>query len=149
MKAAVSTDWKTEDLPERRSSVNLDRLFNDQEMDQIKQGLIPEQMEDKWFIYWEKNKLYFHRSWTGNCIYVAHFTDNDNGARMVRADINRDPEQYSETDDEHDGRMISYLIDVLLLHRSADFPRTDESDETNAIKNWQAAGRAMLKPEEE
>jgi len=34
-------------------------------------GLVPEEIEDKWFIYWEDDTLFFHRSWTGNCIYVS------------------------------------------------------------------------------
>ena len=37
-------------------------------MDQIRAGHIPEMMEDKWFIYWQDDRLFFHRSWTGYCI---------------------------------------------------------------------------------
>ena len=30
--------------------------------------------EDKWFIYWENDTLFFHRSWTGVCVYIVRFT---------------------------------------------------------------------------
>ena len=32
-------------------------------------------MEDKWFIFMENGILYFHRSWTGVCIYQVHFDE--------------------------------------------------------------------------
>ena len=33
---------------------------------------------DRWFIYFSRGGLYFHRSWTGFCIYVAHFMREGN-----------------------------------------------------------------------
>ena len=39
--------WKTSDLPARRASVMLDRVFSREEMDHIRRGVIPEVMEDK------------------------------------------------------------------------------------------------------
>ena len=43
---------------------------------------------------------------------------------MIEADVNRDPEQYKETSDKRDAEMISYLVDTLLLHQEAVFPRS-------------------------
>jgi hypothetical protein len=40
--------------------------------------------------------------------------------------------------------MISYLVDVLLLHRDAAFPSDEPSSEMKAVKNWSQVGRAML-----
>ena len=53
VRTAVPSAWKTIDLPARRASVTLDRVFSREEMDHIRQGVIPEVMEDKWFIYWK------------------------------------------------------------------------------------------------
>lgn len=36
---------------------------------------------------------------------------------MVRADVNRDYEQYQHTDDGEDARLIPRLIDIILLGR--------------------------------
>lgn len=63
---------------------------------------------------------------------------------MLAADVNRDPEQYSETSDERDAEMISYLVDVLLLRRDAVFPNDEPSPEKQALTNWSQVGRAML-----
>ena len=54
-------------------------------MDHIRQGMIPEVMEDKWFIYWKDDALFFHRSWTGFCIYVVRFAaDGENKVLKAR-----------------------------------------------------------------
>ena len=63
---------------------------------------------------------------------------------MYEALVNRDPDQYTETDDEHDANMISYLIDVLLLKRNPVFPSKETDPEISAVKQWSSIGRAAL-----
>ncbi|MDE2980309.1 MAG: hypothetical protein OXU74_03855 [Gemmatimonadota bacterium] len=142
-KPARPSVWNTEPLREQRATLQLDRVFSPDDMDRIRNGLIPVVMEDKWFIYWRDEALYFHRNWTGNCTYVVHFTSEGEEWRMVRAEVNRDYEQYQCTNDDYDTEMISYLIDALLLRRPAQFPVTDGSDES-VLAQWANVGRAML-----
>jgi hypothetical protein len=144
VKTAKPTDWKIKPLPSKRATIRLDRTFSPREIKRISNGLVPRQMEDKWFIYWKDNTLYFHRSWTGYCIYIVRFVAQSDSFRMIEADVNRDPEQYKETSDERDTEMISYLIDVLLLHQKAVFPSYEPSSEKQALKQWSLVGRAML-----
>lgn len=144
LKAAKPTDFRTEPLPDRRTVIPMSRLFSQQETIRIRKGLVPQQMEDKWFIYWENDNLYFHRSWTGICIYVAHFATNTAGCKLKQVEVNRDPEQYNETSEELDARMISYLVDVLLLHRNVEFPVEKPSVEKQALANWSQVGRVMF-----
>lgn len=131
-------------MPAQRVTIPLDRTFSAQEMARIRSGLIPQQMEDKWFIYWQEETLFFHRSWTGYCIYVVHFAAAGDEYRMVEAEVNRDPAQYRETNDERDAAMVTYLIDVLLLRHASVFPSDEPSPEKRAIMNWSQVGRAML-----
>ncbi len=42
--------------------MTLDRVFSPQDMDRIRRGVVPEAMEDKWFIYWKEGMLFFQRS---------------------------------------------------------------------------------------
>ena len=107
MKTAKQSDWKTEALPKKRSTFPLDRAFSPEEMVRIRRGLVPWQMEDKWFIYWKDDTLFFHRSWTGFCIYMVRFAAAGDSYKMLEADVNRDPEQYKETSNERDAEMIS------------------------------------------
>ena len=122
MRAAKLNDWKTEPLPSQRTTISINRTFSEKEMQRIRRGLVPEQMEDKWFIYWKDDALFFHRSWTGSCIYVVHFVTENGSWKMIEAEVNRNPKQYTEKSDEKDVEIISYLIDVLLLHKDAKFP---------------------------
>lgn len=117
MKIAKREDWKTEPLPSRKASISLDRGFEPHELERIRRGLLPAQMEDKWFIFWEDDTLFFHRSWTGFCIYIVHFINEGSSCRMISADINREPAQYAGVSDERDAKLISYLVDLLLLQR--------------------------------
>ena len=138
-------------MPMKRAKLALNRTFSAAEMELVRRGFIPEEMEDKWFIYWEDGTLYFHRSWTGLCIYVVRFSSDGEGCRMTEALVNRDPAQWRGMDDKADAALISYLIDVLLLRRPADFPLAGDSPEEQAIMMWGPVGRAMLRqyPEEQ
>lgn len=44
-------------------------VFTRKELKQLKLGIVPREMEDKWFIYFEATHLFFHRSWTGQPVY--------------------------------------------------------------------------------
>jgi len=141
---ARPTDWKIKPLPDERATIELNRDFSTDEFEQIRFGVVPEEMEDKWFIYWEDGALYFHRSWTGICLYVVRFSCNEDGATMISADINRDRGEYKNTDDSHDAKMITYLIDVLLLRKPAAFPSKSPSKTRAALEQWSLVGQAGL-----
>lgn len=57
-------------------------------------------MEDHWFYYMEDDWLHIHRSWTGYCIFQIHFVHAENGYQTKEIWVNRDPEQYRNTDDK-------------------------------------------------
>ena len=123
MKPAISTDWKTKALPSKRATIQLDRKFSLQEMKRIRNGLVPMEMGDDWFVYNKNDDLHFHRSWTGFCIYIVHFVAENDGFKMVQALANRNPKQYDETSDTRDAEDISYLVDVLLLGRERPYEK--------------------------
>jgi len=141
---AEPADLDIRPLPDKHTLVPLDRRFTAQEMQRIRMGLIPRQMEDKWFIYWCDGRLFRHRSWTGLCIYVVRFSCEQGACVMTEAKVNRDPAQYKATDDARDAALISYLIDVLLLRRPAAYPADASSGEQAALAQWSLIGRAML-----
>ena len=144
MKKAELGDWKIEAMPEKRATITLDRVYSEKEMELIRQGVVPEEMEDKWFIFWQDDALHFHRSWNGHCLFIVRFAKEDKGWRMVEAEVNRDPEQYRETNDDNDAKLIPYLIDILLLGRPAEFPLNGSSAEDRAAMTWSMIGRAMF-----
>ena len=107
VKAARREDWKTLPMPEKNATFVLHRAFGKDEMEALRLGNVPQEMEDKWFWYMEGSTLWAHRSWTGSCIYRIDFKeDNDH---IVT--VNRDPEQYLCTDIEEDAESLNRLLD--------------------------------------
>ena len=110
MHNASRDDWQITAIPRQHVLLTGNELptvrHSPVEFRQIGHGFVPQAMEEKWFIYAQENHVYFHRSWTGYCIYVADFEPVEGGFRLARLAINRDPGQYSETNDQYD---CSYL----------------------------------------
>jgi hypothetical protein len=119
---ATREAWKTVAMPEQKSRLAWPRTFTSQEFDRLSRGLIPAAMEDKWFIYLEDQVLYFHRSWTGFCIYQLHLKPAGDGWAATEAWVNRDNEQYKATSDDYDSALLAFLIDNLLLGKRHPFP---------------------------
>lgn len=82
-------------------------------------------MEDKWFIFHEGNVIFFHRSWTGFCIFELHLVREGTTYTVSRFYVNRDENQYKGSTDTYDARLLTYLIDTLLLHQRSPLPITD------------------------
>jgi hypothetical protein len=133
MPAATRTSWKTVPMPEARARIPYTRTFDAAEHERITRGIVPEQMEDKWFIFHEAPWLWFHRSWTGVAIYGVRLAATDAGSAVEEAWVNRAPEQYRETDDAHDAAILGYLVERILLGRTdAEFPIRASVDPSKA-----------------
>ena len=65
---AKRDDWKTLPMPSANSTIAIARQYSDREFERLSAGQIPEEIEDKWFVFYEKPDLFLHRSWTGACI---------------------------------------------------------------------------------
>ncbi|MBL1178121.1 hypothetical protein [Pantanalinema sp. GBBB05] len=121
--SATRQSWSNlQPLPVQRSTLSLQREFTEPEYERLSKGLIPTQMEDKWFIFMEDNILYLHRSWTGYCIYQLSLTRADSTYAIRNALVNRDPNQYTWVDDRHDEKLLMFLIDYLLLGKHSPLP---------------------------
>lgn len=91
-------------------------VFTAQQSALLRMGFVPASQDEKWFSYFADNVLYLHRSWTGICIFKIYFEPHEDGLLATHAEVNREPEQYGETEDEHDillirGQMIE-LADI-------------------------------------
>jgi 8-oxo-dGTP diphosphatase len=99
-------------MPADTSSVSCKLEFTKSHMNQIKLGIIPEEMEEKWFIYFEESQLYIHRSWSGICLYIVKF-DNNTAIEII---INND-ENFNPSVKEKPIELVNDLINNLLLRR--------------------------------
>ncbi len=132
---AKRDSWKTQPLPDARVRIPFTRDFDAQERERIAVGIVPSQMEDKWFIFLEDGWLFFHRSWTGVCVYAVRLIAVGSGSAVDEAWANRDPGQYPNVDEEFDVRMLSFLIDRLLLGRRVAFPVEGENRSDSVLRH--------------
>lgn len=116
------SSWKTLEPPQLREPLGYERVFDDADAERLRGGLVPEAMEDKWFIYFENGWLYLHRSWTGALIYWIKLDGCPAGVRVVESWVNRDPEQCRETDSSYDRLLLDFLLRGILLGHGVAFP---------------------------
>jgi hypothetical protein len=130
--AANQDSWEILPLPANRISLGFVGTYDDAEAERIRQGFIPQQMEDKWFVYFKEGWLYFHRSWTGACIFGVQF--DSQGIRAIDSWITADPQQPANKDLDYDRKLLGCLIDALLLGKTCKFPApSDLPDELAGI----------------
>jgi hypothetical protein len=119
---AQHDSWKTMEMPATVASLPFKKTYTSDEFTLISHGLIPEEMEDKWFIFMQDNTLSLHRSWEGECIYNVIFEQSSNEYMVKEALVNIDLEQYNRGSDSDEIALLSWLIDVFLLHKRVPFP---------------------------
>ena len=112
----------TQPMPSETADLNYRQEFTPEEYQRISRGLIPQEMEDKWFAYLEEGTLFWHRSWTGFCMYRVELVCQGDRYRVRRALVNRNRQQYRSIDDAYDLELLRFLIDGLLLGRKVHFP---------------------------
>jgi hypothetical protein len=140
-KRATRNSWKTTVMPELKAQIPFERIFSIGEYQRLSWGLIPEEMEDKWFIFLEDHWLYLHRSWTGICIYQLRLEAVCDKYKVVEAWVNCDPKQHKSKNDKLEVELLSFLIDRLLLGKNKAFPSSFEiSPEQSAIFEFHMIG---------
>lgn len=141
-------DWKREEMSARKRKLALDLEYTPAQFARIRLGLLPEQMEDKWFLYFEGDTLHMHRSWTGYENYRVRFVPTiDGGARATQLLVNDDRGQYVGHDDETEANRVEFLLNVLLAHNGwvPELPPSNEEAESQlALQLWGDIGRALM-----
>ena len=109
-KIATKDSWNIEPMPDKQTTIPMDENIPSAAMRIVKYGHIPDAMEDHWFMYCDETTIRYYRSWTGFCIYVAKYEDDGKTCKITELTVNREPEQYSCTDNEHDVALFMALL---------------------------------------
>jgi len=120
---ATRTMWKTHPCPDERAALSLTDTHTPAEFARITAGFIPQEMDDKWFVFFEAPWLYFHRSWTGFCIYGVRLESSSKGATVVESWVSRNNDQYRKAQTDYEQQLLKRLIDGLLLGRAVPLPK--------------------------
>lgn len=94
---ARAEDWRTI-TSERWQHLPVAMRFSSSAWLILQRGLIPWEMEDKWFVYVEDGggqaRMRLHRSWTGFEIYDVRFEITEHGADVAQAAVAQDEHIY-------------------------------------------------------
>jgi len=86
-------------------------------------GFIPECMEDKWFMYFEDNVLYCHRSWTGQFVYKICFYVEKESVKISEIKFNSGVYKKDiQILPDFELNMALFLIERILLNRDIELP---------------------------
>jgi hypothetical protein len=127
--------------------IAIDLSFTQNQFEKIKQGFLPEAMEDKWVIYYSRGTLYFHRSWTGYRIYTAKMLRHKSGYAIREFYVERNADIYSNTDDKEDVATITFLIANLLGVDASSIFAASKTGELGALQLWSNFGRMFFRPD--
>ena len=119
---ARRSSWKAEPLTIPQPIPAPSRVWTDDEMGVIRRGYVPHIMDEKWFIFMEKNRLFAHRSWTGLGVYEATFAPTEGGYVIESAVVTGNEPEYRRKSDETESLTLEVLIANYLLHE----PPSDE-----------------------
>lgn len=114
MPTAQPDSWTHLPAPAQREPLDFQARYTDDEYARLRQGNIPQDMDDKWFIYLHEGWLRLHRSWTGIWIYGLRLEQDGDAWTITESWVNRDPEQYRITDAERDREILEGLLARLL-----------------------------------
>jgi hypothetical protein len=126
---ASSASWKREPFTDG-VPLTYRATFSDAEFLRLQNGLVPEQMEDKWFVYYETPYLFFHRSWTGLAVFRVALELSTGGAFVMEALWAAELANAANADPEYQSKMLAFLVSNLLLGQSKPFPRPENVKES-------------------
>lgn len=133
-------------MSSERARLRYQDKFTPREMDKIRMGYIPEEMEEKWFIYMEGDWLYLHQSWTGDCTFMVKFYQGNYHYRVAEAWVTREGIERGTLKRKDDVQLLRFLIRFMLLDEELEYPRREgESDYDYALGMWGCVGKEMVK----
>ena len=140
MHIATNKSWKNYQI-DNPKQIDIDLHFTNKQFLKLTQGLVPQEMEDKWFIYFENDWLYFHRSWTGSAIYKAQLHKENNGYYINEFWAERNRDKHNNDDDNADIETFSFLIAKGLLGIDVS---SKLHTEDNILKKWSDFGNMVF-----
>lgn len=117
-KIATIDSWKSEPF-EYVVEIPYSSNFSEKEFRTMKAGLIPEAMEDKWFVYFKDGHLLIHRSWTGMPVYKVKIQKIGEGYKVGIAYMSVG---LVNDDKAYQANLLNFLVSNLLLGKSVPFP---------------------------
>jgi len=104
------------EMPSENDFFDLEWKIKPEECAKVKNGFAAGNMDDKWNIYYDDHKIYFHRSWTGSCIYIAYLTElPDSSGIITKIQVNRDKTEFKYTNNDENKDLFKGIVQYQLI----------------------------------
>jgi ADP-ribosyl-[dinitrogen reductase] hydrolase len=123
--------------------------FTPEQYEKLKRGLEPEQMEDKWLIYYEHGWLHFCRSWTRFEIYKAKLVKDQDEYVMKEFWVERNPKKWANRSDDHDRNILYLLVawGLLGIDVRGFYSEQQIKAQMDSVNTWSIFGRMYFTPD--
>lgn len=113
-RVATANDWKIQPMTEdesEKSGIELNIPIQEEAMNILRYGHIPEAQEDHWFMYCDDEYIRYYRSWTGICAFEAHYhKETDKLYRIDHLTMAHSLAEFGVNGDEAGVMLFRYLI---------------------------------------
>ena len=108
---AIADTYEVNPVPDKHvSRMELALPLYRAEMDILRMGHIPEAQEDHWFMYCTDEYIRYFRSWTGVCMYEAHFYQDGDDYIIDNLLINHALMEFGINSDQPAAWLFRYLL---------------------------------------
>ena len=106
-------------MPRLRTRISFDRSSTEVEFERVRQEIMPQTMEERWFVVFEDPWLHVGRSWTGFTIFDVRIVQDGDRYKIAEVWANRDANQYGETNLRREAETLRMVIDHIILGKSS------------------------------
>lgn len=93
------------------------RVWTEDEWERIQRGFRARDMEDRWHLFVEGDRLFLHRSWLGDGRYEVTFAEVAGGYRITQVIAEDAEPRYPGGSDDRQCALLERLIDGHLLRQ--------------------------------
>ncbi len=95
MATPVSWKEKLKPMDGQRWPIRCGLALSTHAVERLREGLWPQDMDDRWAVWLDEDVLRAWRSWTGMCVYEGQVVLADNGSAVVTVvDVLDEPDSY-------------------------------------------------------
>ncbi len=110
MSKVTKNSWKH--LPFKTyETFEFNKKLSMEEFNKLKQGHLPEAMEDHWFMYCDEDSINWIRSWTGIQIFKGFYRIENNECIIYSVQINNNKDEYQPKSYYESLGVFEHLVD--------------------------------------
>jgi ADP-ribosylglycohydrolase len=111
---ATADSWQINVMPDNPQEVSHMECRIDvyaEDMETLRKGHIPNAQEDHWFMYCDGEYIRYYRSWTGMCVYEAHYRKTADGNYLIdHLNVNKHIAEFGVNGDKPAQALFLYLL---------------------------------------